>query len=334
MATNFFGTHFKITTWGESHGKAIGVVIDGCPPGLLLDSGIINQALAARAPGQKHTSPRSEPDLVEIYSGVFSGQTTGAPISLIIHNKNFDSSKYEPIKDLLRPGHANYTYQKKYGIFDYNGGGRASARETACRVAAAAVANLILNKYQINVDAKLIAIGGQPIASDADIAAILAQDPDNSFGGLVECSIRNLPVGLGEPIYAKIEALLASAMLSIPASKGFEIGSGFKAATMSGFEHNDQFQTDFTTNTNNAGGILAGISNGMPINFKVAFKPTASINHAQNTVDVNGNAQQFILPKGSRHDPCVAIRAVPVVQAMAILVIADLILANQLHKLT
>lgn len=331
MASNSFGNIFKITTWGESHGKAIGVVIDGCPAGLKISENDINLALEKRAPGKsKFTSPRKEPDIAEIYSGTFEGETTGAPISIIIKNKDSDSSKYEPIKDLLRPGHANYTYLEKYGVFDYKGGGRASARETACRVAAGAVAQKILDQYKINISADLYSVGGIVDKESQEKLIIKLKEQGDSVGGIVEFVIENSPVGLGDPIYEKLEANLAKAMMSMPASKGFEIGSGFKASDMKGSEHNDLFidKKYNVTSSNNSGGILGGISNGMNIFGRVAFKPTSSITKSQDTVDINGNKKIFKLPEGSRHDPCVAIRAVPVVKAMCQLVIADALLMN------
>lgn len=330
MASNSFGTIFRITTWGESHGKAIGVVIDGCPAGIPLDDAIINEALVARAPGQSsYTSPRKEADTAEILSGVFEGVTTGTPICIIIPNRDADSSKYEAIKNIGRPGHANIPYLEKYGIFDWRGGGRASARETACRVAAGAVAACLLNIYGITVhaelqDRELIEQTLDELMSEGD-----------SIGGVVTFRIEGVPTGLGEPVYAKVEALLASAMMSIPASKGFEIGSGFSAASMKGSEHNDawDFQKDsFVTKTNHAGGTLGGLTTGMAIEGKVAFKPTSSIKKTQESVDLNGASASFKLPEGSRHDPCVAIRAVPVVKAMCLLVLADLILCNRSSK--
>ncbi|MBP9722657.1 MAG: chorismate synthase [Gammaproteobacteria bacterium] len=359
MASNSFGKIFRITTWGESHGKAIGVVIDGCPAGINLSIEDINNALKLRAPGRnKYTSLRAEADQAEIYSGVFENTTTGAPISLIIDNKDHDSSKYESIKNILRPGHANFTYLKKYGIFDYRGGGRASARETACRVAAAAVAKKILDKYkiciysyiksisnivaEINTDQDLNCkdiIYNSPIFCPDSKAEILMQDKlrtaiqtGDSLGGVIEFVIKNLPAGLGDPVYNKLEANLAHAMLSIPASKGFEIGDGFNSTFKTGSEHNDVFINTEQTLTNHAGGTLGGISTGMDLIARVAFKPTSSIKLPQSTVDLAGKPEEFILPEGSRHDPCVAIRAVPVVEAMAILVIADLILLDKTTK--
>ena len=336
MASNSFGKIFKITTWGESHGRAIGVVIDGCPAGIKISAHDINLALEKRAPGKnKYTSPRIEPDLADIYSGVFNGVTTAAPISIIIENKDADSSKYEPIKDLLRPGHANYTYMEKYGVFDYRGGGRASARETACRVAAGAVAQKILDKYEIQVLAKLYSVGDAKTDSSQKSLITKLQEQGDSIGGVVKFSISNSFVGLGDPIYEKLEANLAKAMMSMPASKGFEIGMGFNAAKMQGSEHNDLFinNKDNINSSNNSGGILGGISNGMDIVGKVSFKPTSSIKISQDTVDYDGNKQVFNLPEGSRHDPCVAIRAVPVVKAMCQLVLADAILMNYKVKI-
>jgi len=362
MASNSFGTVFRITTWGESHGKAIGVVIDGCPAGLPITADEINLELSRRSPGKSpYTSPRAEPDQVEIYSGVFQDHTTGAPISLIIPNQDADPSKYEPIKHLIRPGHANYTYLEKYKNVDYRGGGRASARETACRVAAGAIAKKIIKKYGIipvacikeiaGVSANITPNDSKEFLEQVLSSPIFCPDPDasnlmmtmiesareigDSVGGIVELHVFNIPVGLGDPIYEKLEAKLASAMLSIPASKGFEIGSGFDGARMVGSQHNDIFiQKDdrVMTDTNYAGGVLGGISNGMPVVIRVAFKPTSSIGIPQQTVDVEGKSDVLKLPEGSRHDPCVAIRAVAVVEAMAALVLADTLLMNGLAQ--
>ncbi|MEZ5314958.1 MAG: chorismate synthase [Chlamydiales bacterium] len=303
---NSFGQIFRITTWGESHGKAIGVVIDGCPAGLEISEEEINQELAKRAPGkQPNTSQRQESDLIQLLSGVFEGKTTGTPISILIPNQDIDVSKYEPIKDLVRPGHANLTYLKKYGIFDYRGGGRASARETACRVAAGAIAEKLLSQEGIYVKASLVERG--------------ELKEKDSAGGIVEGRVEGVPAGLGEPVYLKMEALLAQAMLSLPASKGFEIGEGFKAAGMCGSDHN-RCPT---------GGTLGGITDGEPIVFRVAFKPTSSIGKAQETKTLKGEKATLILPEGSRHDPCLAIRAVRVVQSMAALVVVDTFLMNK-----
>lgn len=361
MAANTFGKLFAITTFGESHGKAIGVVIDGCPSGLELCEDDIQQELILRAPGMSaFTSPRKEPDRAEILSGVFEGKTTGAPICIMIPNTNHASSAYEPIKDLLRPGHANYTYQEKYGVFDYRGGGRASARETACRVAAGAVAKKVLKHCGISVAAYIKQIG--PVVADVRvqdhsllqkatysdpvycpdavasraIQALLSEASGDSFGGVVECIAFGMPVGLGDPVYQKLEANLAAAMMSIPASKGFEIGSGFCAAFMKGSEHNDLFTAEqgcITTKTNHAGGALGGISTGMPLITRVAFKPTSSIAIEQETLNFEGKIQPLVLPSGSRHDPALCIRAVPVVEAMCALVLVDAMLMNRCVRL-
>lgn len=359
MASNSFGVIFRITTWGESHGKAVGVVIDGCPAGLAITDEEITADLARRAPGHSpYTSPRQEPDKAEILSGVFEGKTTGAPICILIPNRDADSSKYEPIKDLLRPGHANFTYLEKYGIFDYRGGGRASARETACRVAAGTVAKKLLHYTHIDVAAYIKQIGpieasvgsdeihqlrtaahANPLfCPDSTAAAAMmalleqAKEEGDSFGGIVEFVTSPIPVGLGDPVYEKLEANLAYAMMSLPATKGFEIGSGFASAAMTGSQHNDPFilEKDLVkTRTNHAGGTLGGISTGMPLIGQVAFKPASSIRHPQETLTASGEAATFQLPSGSRHDPCVAIRAVPVVEAMAALVLADALLLNR-----
>lgn len=332
MACNSFGTHFRITTWGESHGSAIGVTIDGCPSKLPIDLSDVQRELDNRAPGNHpYTSPRKEKDKVEILSGVFEGYSTGAPITLLIRNHDADSSKYEPIKHLLRPGHANFTYLAKYGIFDYRGGGRSSARETACRVAAGAIAKVYLRKKGISVGAHLCEIGGMKDQDRWPAALEEAIRDKDSLGGIVEARADGLPVGLGEPVYGKLEACLASAMLSIPAAKGFEIGDGFALARMRGSEANDPFcvlEGRVQTKTNRSGGVLGGISSGMPLAIRVPFKPTSSIGKPQDSVDLDGNRVEFRLPEGSRHDPCVAIRAVPVVEAMLALVIADLMLAG------
>jgi len=363
MASNSFGNIFRITTWGESHGKGIGVVIDGCPAGLPLNDDDINKELALRAPGQNpYTTPRQEKDIGQIFSGVFEGVTTGTPISIVIMNADADSSKYEPIKQLLRPGHANFTYLEKYGVFDYRGGGRSSARETACRVAAAAVAKKLLAHFNISICAYISSIGditaqvvmndiaqlkisalASPIFCPEPQAELLmrerieqAKTAGDSLGGIVEFVAVGLPVGLGDPIYEKLEANLAKAMMSLPATKGFEIGEGFRATQLLGSEHNDAFITEnaqVKTQTNFAGGTLGGISTGMPLIGRVAFKPTSSIKKTQQTVDIEGKEKEFNLPEGSRHDPCVAIRAVPVVDAMMALVLADTLLMNRCVKL-
>jgi len=336
MASNSFGTLFRITTWGESHGKAVGVVIDGCPAGLELNERQINEELKRRAPGtSRFTSPRKEPDLCEILSGTFEGKTTGAPICIMIPNRDADSSKYTPVKDLLRPGHANFPYLQKYGCFDFRGGGRASARETVCRVAAGAVAKALLSLNGCSVTAKLVQVGG--VSGEQMEAEIeKAMEEGDSLGGVVEFLVDPVPAGLGDPLYEKLEAKLSQAMLSLPAAKGFEIGEGFRAAAMCGSAHNDSFisgEGGVATATNHAGGILGGISTGMPIVGRVAFKPASSIKKPQQTLDLTGAPAIFRLPEGSRHDPCVAVRAVPVVEAMAALVIADALLLNLSAKI-
>jgi chorismate synthase len=361
MAANFFGQIFRITTFGESHGSAIGVVIDGCPAGLKITKEEIDRELQLRQPGKSpYTSPRAEKDEAEILSGVFEGKTTGAPIAILIRNQDADSSKYAPIQELLRPGHANFTYLEKYGIFDYRGGGRSSARETAARVAAGAIAKKFLAHFKIEICAFVAEIGGIPI-KEPSLGALLklkkkvltnplfcpddkaakkmmkaiesAKEEGDSLGGILQCVATHLPVGLGDPVYGKLEANLASAMLSLPATKGFEIGSGFGAARMKGSEHNDAFDLDkqgnVTTTTNFAGGTLGGISTGLPLSFRVAFKPTSSIKKEQKTLDLKGKKRSFQLPEGSRHDPCVAIRAVPIVEAMTAIVLADALLLKR-----
>ncbi len=363
MASNSFGNIFKIVTWGESHGKAIGVVVDGCPAGLALSEDDINAELFWRMPGRNaFTSPRQEKDRVEILSGVFDGATTGAPISLIIWNLDARSQSYESMQTLLRPGHANYTYLQKYGSFDYRGGGRASARETACRVAAGAIAKKILSVIGVKVVAFLRSAGAikgdfdlsdfssdtsllhvriresavfcpdSATAQQIEAAVDMAKKEKDSVGGIVEAAAFNVPVGFGDPVYEKLEANLAKAMLSIPASKGFEIGCGFMAAGMKGSEHNDPFAIEnqkIILTSNHAGGTLGGISNGMPIVVRVPFKPTSTIGQDQKTASIEGESTNLKLPEGSRHDPCVAIRAVPVVEAMFALVLVDAMLMNR-----
>lgn len=364
MASNFFGHIFRMTTFGESHGPAIGVVIDGCPAGIPLTKEDIDFQLAFRQPGKTpYTSPRSEKDQAEILSGVFEGQTTGSPIAIMIRNQDADSTQYAPIKDLYRPGHANFTYLEKYGIFDYRGGGRSSARETAARVAAGAVAKKLISYFNIDCVAFVAEINGIPITSSdfSDLALLRektysnpifcpdeeaahkmmkaienAKQDHDSVGGILGC-VAHLPIGLGDPVYCKLEAMLALAMLSLPASKGFEIGSGFAAARMRGSEHNDAFDIDEQgqahTATNFSGGTLGGISTGSPLFFRVAFKPTSSIKKPQQTVNLKGEKAIFQLPETARHDPCVAIRAVPIIEAMTAIVLADAVLMNRCAQL-
>ncbi|MBY0528818.1 MAG: chorismate synthase [Rhabdochlamydiaceae bacterium] len=365
MASNQFGNLFRITTWGESHGKGYGVVIDGCPANLPLTEEEINTALALRQPARNpYVSPRNEPDQAHIFSGVYEGKTTGTPLSIIIFNQDADSSKYEPIKDLLRPGHANFTYLKKYGIFDHRGGGRSSARETVCRVAAGAVARKLLAYYGVEIVAYTkqiaeISIGEidlcdlkglrqsiydsplfcpNPNATEQMIALLnKVKEEGDSLGGIIEAAALHLPIGLGDPVYEKLEANLAKAMLSIPATRGIEFGSGFKCANMRGSLHNDRFTLDenknIITKTNHSGGTLGGISTGMPLVLRVPFKPTSSIARPQETLNLEGQEQMLHMPQGSRHDPCVTIRAVPVVEAMLALVLADAYLMHRSSQL-
>jgi chorismate synthase len=354
MAGNSFGTIFKLTTFGESHGKAIGGVIDGCPAGLHIDLDAIQQEMNRRKPGQSEiVTQRKEPDTVNFLSGIFEGQTTGTPIGFIIENANQKSKDYSHIKDAYRPSHADYTYDKKYGIRDYRGGGRSSARETACRVVAGAVAKQFLKDIKINAFTSSVGdiyvekpyqelnfniTESNPVRCPDEETAnkMIARIKEirkqgDTIGGTVTCVLQNVPVGLGEPVFDKLHAELGKAMLSINAVKGFEFGSGFCGTKMKGSEHNDLFNEDGTTKTNLSGGIQGGISNGMDIYFRVAFKPVATIMQKQKTLDKTGDIVEM-QGKG-RHDPCVVPRAVPIVEAMAALVLADYYLINKTSKL-
>ena len=354
MSGNTFGKLFKITTFGESHGKALGGVIDGCPAGLNIDTDAIQNELNRRKPGQSSiVTQRKEPDTVEFYSGIFEGKTTGTPIGFAIHNTNQKSHDYSHIKDSYRPSHADYTFDKKYGVRDYRGGGRSSARETASRVVAGAVAKQVLSDIKINafvssvgdifIDKPYQALDfskteTNPVrcpdeASAEKMEAYIKQirKEGDTVGGTVTCVLQNVPVGLGEPVFDKLHADLGKAMLSINAVKGFEYGSGFCGAKMKGSEHNDLFNADGSTKSNLSGGIQGGISNGMDIYFRVAFKPVATIMQKQDTLDNQGNIVEMI-GKG-RHDPCVVPRAVPIVEAMAALVLADNYLINRTNRL-
>ena len=353
MAGNSFGNIFKLTTFGESHGKAIGGVIDGCPAGLQLDFEAIQNELNRRKPGQSEiVTQRKEPDAVNFLSGIFEGITTGTPIGFIIENANQKSKDYSHIKDVYRPSHADFTYDKKYGIRDYRGGGRSSARETACRVVAGALAKQLLKDIKINAftssvgdifidkpyqDLDFNNIEANPVrCPDEAVAERMIsrikeiKKQGDTIGGTVTCVLQNVPIGLGEPVFDRLQAELGKAMLSINAVKGFEYGSGFCGVTMKGSEHNDLFNEDGTTQTNLSGGIQGGISNGMDIYFRVAFKPVATIMQKQNTLDKSGNIVEM-QGKG-RHDPCVVPRAVPIVEAMAALVIADYWLLNKIYN--
>ena len=354
MAGNSFGNIFKLSTFGESHGPALGGVIDGCPSGLKIDLDAIELEMNRRKPGQSAiVTQRKEQDSVTFYSGIFEGVTTGTPIGFLIHNTDQKSKDYSHIKDTYRPSHADYVYDKKYGNRDYRGGGRSSARETACRVVAGAIAKQILS--DVKITAFVSSVGNIKINkhySELDFSEIennpvRCADPNtassmekfikeirkegDTVGGIVSCVIENTPVGLGEPVFDKLHADLGKAMLSINAVKGFEYGSGFKGTQLKGSEHNDSFNSDGKTKTNNSGGIQGGISNGMDIYFNVAFKPVATIMKAQETIDSKNNVVEMT-GKG-RHDPCVVPRAVPIVEAMAALVLVDFYLINRTIKL-
>jgi chorismate synthase len=356
--SNSYGTLFKITTFGESHGPAIGVVIDGCPAGLEIDETFVQAELSRRKPGQsKITTQRKEDDTLKILSGVFEGKSTGTPIALVIENQDQRSKDYKHIAETFRPSHADFTYEAKYGHRDYRGGGRSSARETAARVAAGAIAKLLLNENNVQI-AGYVSRVGDIVAPDyrqldlslvesnivrcpdADTAAKMIElieqvrlDRD-TIGGIVTCVIKNAPVGLGEPVFDKLHAELAKAMLSINAVKGFEYGSGFEGVKLRGSQHNDEFYNEagrIRTRTNFSGGVQGGISNGEDIYFNVAFKPVATIMQDQTSVDKQGN-EAVVTGKG-RHDPCVLPRAVPIVEAMAALVLADFLLRNKAIRL-
>jgi len=335
MAGNTFGKLFQVTTFGESHGGAVGCVVDGCPPGLEISTEDIQKDLDRRKPGQsKITSPRQEEDKIIILSGVFEGKTTGTPIMMMAKNKNARPEDYEKLKNIFRPGHADFTFQKKFGIRDWRGSGRSSARETLARVAAGAIAKKFLNeKLEMEFIASIEEVAGVKIKSNEETIKIIetAKKDGDSVGGVIKGVIKNVPVGLGEPVFDKLSADLGKAMLSIPAVKGFEIGSGFAGAKMRGSEHNDSFFTDkngkIRTKTNFSGGIQGGISNGEDICFRVAFKPVSTIRKEQNTVDLNG--QDVKLEVTGRHDPCVLPRVAPIVEAMAALTIMDHYLRSQ-----
>ena len=345
MSGSSFGKLFKITTWGESHGRGLGVVIEGCPAGLPIKESEIQLELNRRRTGQsKVTTTRKEGDQIQIMSGVFKGKTTGAPISLVVENEDVDSSKYELIKDLYRPGHADYTYDMKYGFRDYRGGGRSSARETVGRVAAGAIAKKLLARERIKIIGFTRQVG-KHIAKNIDYREIennIVRCPDNkiaekminsimrarkkgdSLGGVVEVIAQGVPAGLGEPVFDRLDADLAKAVMSMPAVKGVEIGVGFQSAIMTGSECNDVFvmkNKKVMTATNNAGGILGGISNGMDIVIRLVVKPTSSINKVQDTVTQQGKKAEIRVE--GRHDPCVATRAVPIAEAMVAITLID-----------
>ena len=350
MSGNTFGSVFKVTTWGESHGEALGVVVDGCPPQLELSAADVQRELDRRRPGASElTSAREEADEVHLVSGVFEGRTLGTPIAMLIWNRDVDSSPYEPIKQIPRPGHADYTYYQKYGIRDHRGGGRASGRETVARVAAGAIAKKILAMHGIRILGHVVELGGlrarrmspdeieqqtesNPVRCADSVAAremeaiirAVKEDGD-SVGGVVEVIALGVPAGLGEPVFDKLDADLGKALLSIGAVKGVEIGAGFEAARLKGSEMNDPFYLDdgrIRTRTNNAGGILGGISTGEPIRCRLAVKPTASIAKPQRSVDLQKMEEVELRIQG-RHDPCICPRIVPVAEAMVALVLVD-----------
>ena len=351
MAGSSFGTLFKLTTFGESHGTAIGGIIDGVPANFPLDIPVIQLELDRRKPGQSSlVTQRKESDTVQFLSGIFEGKTLGSPIGFIILNENQKEADYAHLKDTFRPSHADFTYEKKYGIRDYRGGGRSSARETASRVVAGALAKQVLNSIGIKFSTFVDQVGDIRFHSDAffalkEIESNLVRCPDknvaekmenlirevrkegDTIGGVISCVIKGVPAGLGEPVFDKLPAELGKAMLSINAVKAFEIGSGMASIAMRGSQHNDLFNEDGTTQTNYSGGIQGGISNGMPIHFRVAFKPVATIMQTQASINTQGD--KIELEGKGRHDACVVPRAVPIVEAMAALVILDFYLRNK-----
>ncbi|HEX8548878.1 MAG TPA: chorismate synthase [Cytophagaceae bacterium] len=356
--SNTYGKIFKISTFGESHGKAVGVVVDGCPPGLEIDETFIQSELDRRKPGQsKITTQRNEDDKIEIVSGIFEGKSTGTPIAMMVWNADARSKDYSHIADKYRPSHADFTYQEKYGIRDYRGGGRSSARETLARVAAGAVAKIFLKKFGININAYVSQAGPiklEKIYQELDLNKtedniVRCPDPEmaekmiefidetrknrDTVGGVVSCVIAGTPVGLGEPVFDKLHAELGKAMLSINAVKGFEYGSGFAGVEMFGSQHNDAFFKEgekVKTKTNHSGGVQGGISNGEDIYFRVAFKPVATLMKDQESINEEG--ESVLVSGKGRHDPCVVPRAVPIVEAMAAIVLADFFLRNKAIK--
>lgn len=351
MAGSTYGTIFRLTTFGESHGKGIGGIVDGVPSNFDIDIERIQKELDRRKPGQSSiVSQRKESDKVQILSGVLDGKTLGTPIGFVIQNEDERSIDYDHLKEVYRPSHADYTYEKKYGIRDHRGGGRSSARETACRIVAGAIARQILETIGVDFSTYVDQVGSiklqdpsfflteaiesNPVrCPDHHIAQKMEElikevrKDGDTIGGCVRCMVMNVPPGLGEPVFDKLHAELGKAMFSINAVKGVEFGSGFASVSMRGSEHNDLFMDDGSTSTNNSGGIQGGISNGMPIEFRVAFKPVATIMKEQLTI--NDEHQQVLLSGKGRHDPCVVPRAVPIVEAMAAMVILDFYLRNK-----
>jgi len=353
MSGNTFGKLFKLTTFGESHGEALGGIIEGCPSGIELDFNAIKLEMSRRKPGQSSiVTQRKEDDNVQFLSGVFEGKTTGTSIGFLIPNTNQKSQDYSDIKNTYRPSHADFVYEKKYGIRDYRGGGRSSARETASRVVAGAIAKQILPNIKINAfvssvgdiylnkpyqDLDFSKIESNPVRCPDTETAIKMEElirkikkEGDTIGGTITCVLQNVPIGLGEPVFDKLHADLGKAMLSINAVKGFEYGSGFCGSQMKGSEHNDLYNSDGTTKTNLSEGIQGGISNGMDIYFRVAFKPVATLIQKQEVLDNQGNIVE--LQGKGRHDPCVLPRAVPIVEAMAAIVLADFYLLNKLYQ--
>lgn len=357
MAGSTFGRLFRVTTWGESHGMGVGAVVDGCPAGVPLNEEIVQAYLNRRKPGQtKYSTPRKEDDLVEILSGVFEGKTTGTPISMAVYNKTQRSGDYSEIASYYRPGHADYTFDEKYGFRDYRGGGRSSGRETISRVAGGAVAKEVLNALGIEVYAYSRSIGGicmddskanleninksplymPDLEASAQAEELLMEKmaEQNSVGGIVECLVKGMPTGIGEPVFDKLDALLAGAVMSIGAVKGVEIGGGFAAAESFGSEFNDSFYMDgslVSKRTNHAGGILGGISDGSDIILRAAFKPTPSIARKQQTV--NQNREEIEIAIRGRHDPIIVPRAVVVVESMVSLTVLDLLLQSMTSRM-
>lgn len=351
MAGSTFGTLFRLTTFGESHGKAIGGVIDGVPSNIVIDLELVQKELDRRKPGQSAiVTQRKESDTVAFFSGIFEGKTTGTPIGFMIPNEDQHSVDYIEIQEAYRPSHADYTYDQKYGIRDHRGGGRSSARETACRVVAGAIAKQVLNKLGIEFSTYVDQVGSirltetsfflpeaiesnpvrcpdEQIAKQMEALIREVRSEGDTIGGCVRCMVINVPIGIGEPVFDKLHADLGKAMLSINAVKGVEFGSGFSSVVMRGSEHNDIFEEDGSTRTNNSGGIQGGISNGMPVELRVAFKPVATIMTDQETIKQSG--ERTTLKGKGRHDACVVPRAVPIVEAMAAMVILDHYLRNK-----
>jgi chorismate synthase len=351
MSGNTIGKLFKLTTFGESHGEALGGIIEGCPSGIELDLNAIKTEMSRRKPGQSSiVTQRKEEDDVQFLSGIFEGKTTGTSIGFLIHNNNQKPDDYSDIKSTYRPSHADYVYEKKYGIRDYRGGGRSSARETASRVVAGAIAKQIIPTIKINafvssvgdiyvnkpyqdldfskIESNSVRCPDSEIATKMEELIRQVKKDGDTIGGTITCVVQNVPIGLGEPVFDKLHADLGKAMLSINAVKGFEYGSGFCGSQMKGSEHNDLYNADGTTKTNLSGGIQGGISNGMDIYFRVAFKPVATLIQKQEVLDNQGNLVE--LQGKGRHDPCVLPRAVPIVEAMAAMVLADFYLLNKI----